>query len=442
MVDATGPYAPDPAAGPLEIPADHFVAQEAEASPPLEEVEFLDSGETDVPARPPGPGLPEALLWTLGIVVFQIGVGLVGFFVFFAISVASRPLQSPADLMNRVEELSPDGQLLFFGLPNLFAFLALIGLGCWRLGKSPTHKLNFSPPSWTQLAIMVSAVFPLGLVADALWHPAEAMWKWCVEQVPALGIMDESNIMTFLEGIEGASLPMLLFFLAIVPAVGEEFMLRGLIGRGLVARWGLVWGVLITSCLFAGLHMYPPHVAAIFPVGIMMHIVYLTTRSFWTPMLFHFMNNGLAAVYSALGLSTTDTGEMADGVTTELAWPTYVAPVYVLLCCWLLWRFRTEYIDEAGGPVWPGYHTAERPDAALTVRRSAPNSAPVALLFGLLFLVQMGVVAHDIYQEMHAAPAAGETSGAEESAAVDRDPPADLRPRLAGPVPVVRALRT
>jgi hypothetical protein len=244
-----------------------------------------------------------------------------------------------------------------------------------------------------------------------------------------------------------------------------------------------VWGVLITSCLFAGLHMYPPHVAAIFPVGMMMHIVYLTTRSFWTPMLFHFMNNGLAALYSALGLSTTDNGDMADGAVTELSWPKYVAPAYVLLCCWLLWRYRTEYVDEAGAPVWPGYHTAERPDPALPLRRTAPNSVPVALLFALLFLGQMGMVAHDIYQEMHAAPETSEapdgaesaavghgtvqkprrnlrTAGSGELARVDRPVPtdsitsqrraaaaviraasADLRPSLAGPVQVVRALR-
>ncbi len=426
MVDESESLMPEPAAGPLEVPADHVAIPARGIGPPLDDVEFFDSDASDAAPRPPGPGLPEAMLWTLGIVVFQLGVGIVTAVVFLVVSMASKPIQDPAELMNRVDALSPDGKLLFFGLPNLFAFLALIGLGCWRLGRPPVRKLNLSPPSFTQLAILASAVFPLGLVADALWQPAEAAWKWCVEQVPELGFMDETNIMEFLAGIEGASLPMLLFFLAIVPAVGEEFMLRGLIGRGLVARWGLVWGVLITSCLFAGLHMYPPHVAAIFPIGIMMHIVYLTTRSFWTPMLFHFMNNSLAAVYSALGLATTDQGDMADAAVTEWNWPQYVAPAYVVLCCWLLWRYRTEYVDESGTPVWPGYHTAEHPDPALQVRRSARNSVPIALIFGLLFLGQMAMVVHDIHHELQNQPELIESDDASERAAAGRSPDRDL----------------
>jgi membrane protease YdiL (CAAX protease family) len=378
-----------------------------EDPPLLDDVEFLESEEPAVSRRPPGPGLPESLLWVIGIFAFQIGAGAVGAIVFAIGSMITEPAGSPAEVLNRIEGLSPNGTLLFFGLPNLFVFLALIGLGCWRLGRPPTHKLNFSLPSYTQLAILASAVFPLGLIADALWKPAQAAWQSFVEQVPWLRFMDETNIMDFMDRINGASLPLLLFFLAVVPAVGEEFMLRGLIGRGLVARWGILWGVLMTSVLFAGLHMYPPHVAAIFPVGIMMHIVYLTTRSFWTPMLFHFMNNGLAALYSALGV-TSDSGEVADGAVTEWEWLKYAAPPYVLLCCWLLWRYRTEYVDDAGTPVWPGYHTTEQPDPCLPVRRSARNSIPIALAFGLLIVGQLGLVAHDIHTELRATPAADE----------------------------------
>lgn len=386
---------------------------------PLDVVEFLESDEPAAAARPPGPGLPEALLWVLAIFLFQIGAGIVGVLVFAVGLMISNPAQSPAELLQAIESLSPNGSLVFFGLPNLFVFLALIGLGCWRLGRPPTHKLNFSTPSYTQLVVLASAVFPLGLVADALWQPAHAAWQSFVEQVPWLRFMDETNIMEFMDRIEGASLPLLLFFLAVVPAVGEEFMLRGLIGRGLVARWGLLWGVLITSVLFAGLHMYPPHVAAIFPVGIMMHIVYLTTRSFWTPMLFHFMNNGLAALYSALGL-TSDNGEVADGAVTEWAWLKYAAPAYVLLCCWLLWRYRTEYVDEAGTPVWPGYPTAEHPAPMLALRRSAPNSVPVALVFSLLLVGQMGLIAYDVHHELQAAPAEADAIDGDETAAAVR----------------------
>jgi len=237
---------------------------------------------------------------------------------------------------------------------------------------------------------------------------------------------------------------MLLFFLAVVPAVGEEFMLRGLIGRGLVARWGVVCGVLITSCLFAGLHMYPPHVAAIFPVGIMMHIAYLTTRSFWAPMLLHFMNNGIAALYTSLGLATTETAATADEAGTVWEWLPYAAPPYVLLCIWLLWKYRTEYIDENGGLVWPGYHSVEHPDPGLPIHRRAPNSILVAVLFGLLFVGEMGMMGVGIYEQTHSAPKATDTVSADEFAAsvgsADRN---NSRSRPAGRRPaMLRIFRT
>ncbi len=58
---------------------------------------------------------------------------------------------------------------------------------------------------------------------------------------------------------------------AVAPALGEELVFRGVIGRGLIARWGLPAGVLITSVMFAAIHVHPAHVVGVIPVGIAMH---------------------------------------------------------------------------------------------------------------------------------------------------------------------------
>lgn len=367
-----------------------------------------DAGERcPVPApRPPGPGLPESLLWILGVFVLQIIAGAVAAVVVLVASVANKPPESPTELISRIENLSPTQQMMFFGMPNLLCFATLIGLGCLRLGRAPGRKLNLSSPSLTQLAIILSAVIPLGRVADVLWPAAEHVWQEVVKLVPDLEFVNSFSIEKLMEGIQGASLPLLLFFLAVVPAVGEEFVLRGLVGRGLVARWGLFWGVLLTSCFFAALHMYPAHVAAVFPIGVVMHLVYLNTRSFWMPVLFHFINNGIAAVYTSL--APTDNGLEDVGPLAGLGkWVAVPAGAYVVLCLVLLRKYRTEYVDADGAPAWPGYHTVEHPDPELSLRRVTPNSLPVAMLCGLMFVSQAAWTAYDVYIKSQApAPAA------------------------------------
>lgn len=373
-----------------------------------------------VPApRPPGPGLPESILWIIGVFVLQIIAGVVAAVVLLVASVANKPPESPAELISRIENLSPTAQIVFFGMPNLLCFLTLIGLGCLRLGRAPGRKLNLSSPSLTQFAIIISAVIPLGLVADALWPAADYVWQEVVKLVPDLEFVNSFSIEKLMEGIQGASLPLLLFFLAVVPAVGEEFVLRGLVGRGLVARWGLFWGVLLTSCFFAALHMYPAHVAAVFPIGVVMHLVYLNTRSFWMPVLFHFINNGIAAVYTSL--APTDNGLEEAGPLAGLGkWVALPAAAYVVLCLVLLRKYRTEYVDAGGAPAWPGYHTVEHPDPGLSLRRVTPNSLPVAMLFGLMFFSQAAWTANDVYNKSQAPAPAVEGEGKQPARIIDK----------------------
>jgi membrane protease YdiL (CAAX protease family) len=320
--------------------------------------------------------------------MFQLGAGVVAAIIGLIVLIISKGGGDPRQLMNQLQELEGTGQLLLFGLPNLFAFAALIGLALLRLGKSPVRKLNFSAPSRTQLLILCSAVFPIGFVADACWTAADAVWQPIVDQSPLLKqLTEDTNIMKFMEQMEGVPVVLLLFCLAVVPAVGEEFMLRGLIGRGLVARWGVVWGVLFTSALFAMLHMYPVHVAAVFPMGIMMHMIYLTTRSLWAPMLFHFLNNGLASIYTAAGM----TGEEGSA-------PLWLAPIglaYGVGACCMLWKYRTRYVDSEGQAFDPGYVTVEQPPAASSYRRVAPESLMVGSLAGALLVGQIALIAYD-----------------------------------------------
>jgi len=372
------------------------VSDEFPANDALIDVDdILDDAPVAPPRdRPPGPGLPESLGWVIGVFIFQLGAGLVALFIGIALMIAvqGRQPQNPQEAIEGlIDGLPPTGKLLFFAVPNALAFAFLIGFGLLRMWPAPLRKLNFSRPSLTQTVVLCSAVLPLGLIADALFQPVELGFQWLVKEFPQLSFFNELNVIEFMQDMQGASLLALLLCVAVVPAIGEEFVFRGLIGRGLVARWGVVAGVLMTSMLFAGMHMYPPHVAAVFPLGVVMHIAYLTTRSFWAPMMVHFINNGIASLYTAIGAADAET------MATPL-WMTILAPFYVVLCCVLLWRHRTRYVDEDGISVWPGYRwfTPEHASGPDAPRREVRESMPVLIIFGLLFAIQVGLVGVDV----------------------------------------------
>src|SRR5262249_59009304 len=74
----------------------------------------------------------------------------------------------------------------------------------------------------------------------------------------------------------------------------------GFVGRGLVARYGPIRGVLLTSFLFGLMHVVPRQVAYAAVMGVILHFTYLTTRSLLIPMLLHFLNNSLSVVATQL----------------------------------------------------------------------------------------------------------------------------------------------
>jgi membrane protease YdiL (CAAX protease family) len=80
------------------------------------------------------------------------------------------------------------------------------------------------------------------------------------------------------------------------PGISEELWCRGFLGQGLVGRYGVVMGVLLTSIIFGVMHVEPRQVIYAPVMGVVLHFVYLTSRSFLLPVLLHTLNNSLAVL--------------------------------------------------------------------------------------------------------------------------------------------------
>ena len=81
-----------------------------------------------------------------------------------------------------------------------------------------------------------------------------------------------------------------LLIMAVLPAFGEELLLRGNVFHGLSTR--SVWfGILMSALFFSLMHVNPAQTVHQFGIGIVLALVLVLTGSLWTSVLVHFFNN-------------------------------------------------------------------------------------------------------------------------------------------------------
>ncbi len=89
-----------------------------------------------------------------------------------------------------------------------------------------------------------------------------------------------------------------LFIMAVMPAFGEEILMRGFVLHGTSTR--SVWfGILISAALFSLMHANPLQLIHQFGLGIVLAIVVASTGSIWGAVLIHFFNNFISITLTA-----------------------------------------------------------------------------------------------------------------------------------------------
>ncbi|TWT61094.1 CPBP family intramembrane glutamic endopeptidase [Rubinisphaera italica] len=310
---------------------------------------------------PQGPGMVESIFWFLGTWgLHLLGVGLtVGVFV----AIFSSSGLAWNDLIV-LEFLAAHQMTLLAG--EQFVFVTLVLIAAWfRLRGNLGHRLSSRPLPFQHVFLLTCLVIPLSTFSTALHQWGMRGWNSLLENVPGLRAMDTMQSMDLLQELSSTTpLWTLLLVFAIAPALGEEIIFRGVIGRGLIRRWGLVGGILLTSFLFAIAHMHPVHALAVFPIGIVLHYVYITTRSFWAPLYLHFCNNTFSIMKSTHTIPSAENWNFTAALTITLC---------LILFLSFLWITRVRYVQH-DGKEW----TPPRPSLEL------PIEIPVTLTFSSL----------------------------------------------------------
>ena len=90
-----------------------------------------------------------------------------------------------------------------------------------------------------------------------------------------------------------------LFLIALIPAIGEELLFRGVLQQ-LFAKWtGKVHlAIFISAFLFSAIHMQFFGFLPRFVLGLVLGYMFYWSKNLWLPILAHFTNNALAIIFT------------------------------------------------------------------------------------------------------------------------------------------------
>jgi len=327
----------------------------------------------------PGPGLPMAFVWIVLFFAIQFAV-VIG--IAMAVMIGHVVVQGRAGIAAGQQAIRQPGIVLSLGtFAVLVSILTITGLA---LRTRFRRALAVRLPTLTHVILVC-------LLAPPLYLLVLQVAVWAMTILPEIGILKDLE-----ETVKNAPYALVLIGGAVMPGVSEEILCRGFLGRGLVARWGPVLGILFTSMLFGLIHIEPVQICYAAFIGVILHVVYLSSKSLLAPMLLHALNNAIAFSPTALKDSVPQLSEVMNRWEHEGAMPLVVLMPAVLAVATLLILFRqtqVRWYRDDGEPWDPGYVTAEMPPRRVNPRARAGSpklwTVLLAALAYLTFVVVM-----------------------------------------------------
>ncbi len=187
-----------------------------------------------------------------------------------------------AELYNAAEGIiSCVTYLLSFILPGIFIIFLLSRKG---LNRPLRSQLRFAPKDLLLIPAAIGCVFTAAYFNSFLIDLVVGEDFYLLFEV-------ERDV-----PYEAYEILIMLVYTALVPAVCEEFLFRGVILENLLP-YGRCAAILGSAVLFGIMHQNPAQILYTTVGGILMGYAYIKCRSIWIPMAIHFLNNA----YSIMG---------------------------------------------------------------------------------------------------------------------------------------------
>lgn len=230
-------------------------------------------------------------------------------FYYAGLGIIAKPLGVSMDRITASNFADPQALTLFF-LPatviqNVAFFVVPAAVIAGFYGeKLRDIGLPALPPRRAVINGLLLGVLTL-LVAAGIGYGLELMAKQ-FDHVPAVKAMleyERSNPVAKMAATLKQAGPAGLFWgllaVGIAAPIGEEMLFRGFAMNTLARRFGDNWGIVLSALLFAAPHTYSPiGLSVIFLMGLLLGYVYRSTRSLWTVIIIHAVNNGVQILYA------------------------------------------------------------------------------------------------------------------------------------------------
>lgn len=348
--------------------------------------------ESVPPPAPPAPPAPRAfplhpnfwwgILWSIGALLLTQVPGALATLVIILGAVALRLIT--LDQLDGPDALfeNPVG-LVAVGAGVVFAHLLLILLSllCLRVvvGRDWPRQIALRLPTFAHVVLVVLLVPAFMVLAHGGYH-----YLRHVLELPSVLDMLGGGMDQMERSFGGMPLLVGALLIGVMPGLSEELWCRAFLGRGIVGKHGYLLGILGTSFLFGAIHVDPCQGGMAMLVGIILHYVYLTSRSLLIPMFLHFLNNSLAVAFTQLPAKDL---LLPEGLPAP--WYLYVAAAFALLAIALaFYQSRARLVARTDADPWqPPFPGVVCPPAESGTIVHSPGLSLLSLLLVSLALV-------------------------------------------------------
>ncbi|MBC8033396.1 MAG: CPBP family intramembrane metalloprotease [Chitinophagaceae bacterium] len=247
-------------------------------------------------------------VWYRIMVMISLIAGAYLIFAFFSLFLIRKMTGATIPELQSLDFTSPEMvsvQKILLLVQSLVLIIIPSLLYAYFADPHPTRflRLDVKPRAWH---LLVAAVIVLIAMPSAFWlgelnkqmdlsRSLPALDKWVRES--------ETETNKLVEAIIGKqdlkNLLINMVLMALLPAIGEEILFRGLIQKGLIRVFRKVWpGILVSAFIFSFIHFQFLTFLTRFELGIILGALFWYSGSLWVPVLAHFVFNGIQ-VYAA-----------------------------------------------------------------------------------------------------------------------------------------------
>jgi membrane protease YdiL (CAAX protease family) len=280
-----------------------------------------------------------------------IFIMVTSFFVFFLLGYLLAVPLFDLSIQELSGILSGKGQQMHPHLIKYFQILQTVGLfvippfiAARFLSKQPVKYLGFSnqPNPWSLFTVVVLIFASLPLINFLaqlnqninLPEQFASLEQWLVNREESARRMTDQ----FLRAPNLGGLAINLVMVAVLPALGEELLFRGVVQK-IFSEWtrSVHWGIVIAAFLFSAMHVQFYGLLPRMFLGILFGYLLLWSGSMWLPILAHFVNNAGAVVYyyfvqDEMAFSSTGYELFGEQITGVI-----FSAIMVGLCCYLVY---------------------------------------------------------------------------------------------------------